>query len=180
MSSTRVNKEQVIEELRGLFEEAEALLLTNPIGLDVNTINGFRSKCRAEGIHFRVVKNKLAGLALKGTDKEGLIDLLKGPTAVAFKQGDPVTPAKLVLDFAKDNEKFVIKGGILSGKVLDQAGVESLSKMKTIPELRASFLSVLKAPQTEFVGINNTMVTQILGLLNARKDDLDKGDEAAA
>lgn len=170
----RTEKEQVISELQSLFGQVESVVLTNPIGLDVNTINELRSKCRAEGVEFRVVKNTLARRALKDTDMAALSDSFAGPTAIALKVGDPVTPAKILTGFAKDHDKFQIKAGYLSGRVLDEAGVESLSKMKSLPEMRAELLSIFNAPQRSFVGVCNTMVTQVLGLLKARADKMEE------
>ena len=170
----RTQKEQAISDLREIFNGVEAIVLTNPIGLDVNTINQLRAKCRAEGVEFRVVKNTLARLALKGTEKEVLTDSFSGPIAIALKEGDPVTPAKIITEFAKTNKVFEIKAGYLSGRVLDAAGVESLSKMKTLPEQRGEFLSLLKAPQRGFVGVCNTMVTQVLGLIKARAEKMEE------
>lgn len=170
----RTEKEQVISELQELFSQVESVVLTNPIGLDVNTINELRSKCRAEGVEFRVVKNTLARRALKDTDMAPLSGSFAGPTAIALKVGDPVTPAKLLTDFAKSHDKFKIKAGYLSGRVLDEAGVESLSEMKSLPEMRAELLSLFNAPQRGFVGVCSTMVTQVLGVIKARAEKLEE------
>jgi large subunit ribosomal protein L10 len=174
----RTEKQQAIEELKTLFSSAEAIILTNPVGIDVNSINAIRKQCRNEGVQFKLVKNTLAQRALLDSPKAPLADLFVGPCAVMLKPGDPVTPAKLVLEFAKKNKKFEIRGGFISGSVLNLAGVEQLSKMQTLPQLRASFLSLLKAPQTGFVGVNNALVTKFLRLLQARADQLDPSKAA--
>lgn len=170
----RTQKEAAVTELQELFAGAEALLLSDTSGVEVNDINVLRSRCRAEGVTFKVVKNTLARRALKGTDNEAIAAHLVGPTAIAFKLGDPVTPAKILSKFDEDNKAFQLKGGILSGSVLDAEGVVKLSKMKGRDELRAELLSVFKAPQRDFVGITNTMVTQIVSLIAARARDLEE------
>lgn len=169
----RTDKELNIASLKELFEQSEAIILTDTSGVDVNSINILRSRFRAEGITFKVVKNTLAKRALEGSSFEALASSFVGPCAIATKPGDPVTPAKIVVEFAKDNKAFEIKCGFISGSMLNVAGVEQLSKMKGRDELRSEFLSLLKAPQTRLVGVCNTMVTQVLGLLKARAEDLE-------
>ena len=175
----RTEKQQAIDELKVFFASAEAILIANPVGIDVNTVNGIRKQCRAEGVKFKLVKNTLAQRALLGTSKEPLSTLFAGPCAVLLKPGDPVTPAKLILEFAKKNKKFEIRGGFISGSILNAGGIEQLSKMQTLPELRSSFLGVLKAPQAGFVGVNNALVTKFLRLLQARTDQLESSAKAS-
>lgn len=178
----RESKVQQVEELQALFASVEGIFLADASGVDVNAINELRSAFRKEGVTFRVVKNTLARRALEGSANEALRELFRGPTAIAVKAGDPVSPAKIALNFAKDHAKFEVKGGILGGSLLDAAGVEAVSKMKGRDELRADFLSLLKAPQTQLVGICNTMVSQFVGLVSARARKLEEegGEQAAA
>ncbi|MFA5624989.1 MAG: 50S ribosomal protein L10 [Bradymonadales bacterium] len=170
----RNDKNATLSAYKELFDGVEAVVLTDVSGVPVNTINELRSKFRAEGVTYKVVKNTIFKLAIQGTELEVLSDTISGPVAVALKKGDPVSPAKIAIEFLKTSPKFKIKGGYVSGSVLDLAGVESLAKMKDKNELRAELLSVFKAPQTQFVGVCNTMVTQILGLLSARADKLEE------
>lgn len=178
----RETKAQQVEELTELFGSAEGIILADASGVDVNTINLLRSAFRKEGVTFRVVKNTLARRALEATGKEALAPSFRGPTAIAIKPGDPVSPAKIALGFSKEHDKFKVKGGLLGTTLLDAAGVEAVSKMRGRDELRADLLSLLKAPQTQLVGICNTMVSQFVGLLSARSRKLEEGDagEAAA
>ena len=169
----KTQKTAQIEELKQLLSEVEAVILADTSGVDVNSINELRSAFRKEDVTFKVIKNTLARKAVVGTDFEEMADSFKGPTAIAVKAGDPVTPAKIAVNFAKEHPKFEIKGGYMN-QHLDVAGVEALSKMKGLEELRAELLSIFKAPQQNLVGICNTMVTQFLGLLNARADEMEK------
>ena len=168
----RNDKIAALAAYKEIFDGVEAVVLTDTAGDTVNSINEVRAKFRAEGVTYKVVKNSLFKIAIQGTDLEPLANTIHGPIAVALKKGDPVSPAKIAIEFAKLNPKFEIKGGFVGGSILDAAGVENLAKMKGKDELRAELLSIFKAPQTQFVGIANTMVTQILGVLNARADKL--------
>jgi large subunit ribosomal protein L10 len=149
----RVEKSAVIEQYKKLFDGIESVVVVDTSGVDVNTINDVRSKFRAEGVTFAVIKNTLAKHALEGTPLEPLIALLKGPVAVALKKDDLVSAAKIAVAFAKDNQKFEIKGGFGFGKVLDVKGVDDLSKTKGRNELLAEILSLFKASQTKFAAL---------------------------
>jgi large subunit ribosomal protein L10 len=126
----RVEKSAAIEQYKALFDGIESMVLVDTSGVSVNSINEVRSKFRAEGVTFVVIKNTLAAHALQGTELEPVTALFKGPIAIALKKDDPVTPAKIAAAFAKDNPKFEIRGGFAFGKVLDIKGVDDLSKTK--------------------------------------------------
>lgn len=149
----RVEKSAVIEQYKKLFDGIESVVVVDTSGVDVNTINAVRSKFRADGVTFAVIKNTLAKHALEGTALEPLTALLKGPVAVALKKDDLVSAAKIAVAFAKDNQKFEIKGGFGFGKVLDVKGVDDLSKTKGRNELLAEILSLFKASQTKFAAL---------------------------
>lgn len=149
----RVEKSAAIEQYKALFDGIESMVLVDTSGVSVNSINEVRSKFRAEGVTFVVIKNTLAAHALQGTELEPVTALFKGPIAIALKKDDPVTPAKIVAAFAKDNPKFEIRGGFAFGKVLDIKGVDDLSKTKGKKELLAEVLSLFKASQTRFAAV---------------------------
>lgn len=149
----RVEKSAAIEQYKALLDGVESLVLVDTAGVTVNSINDVRSKFRAEGVTFVVVKNALVKQALKGTELEPVAALFKGPIAVALKKDDPITPAKIAVAFAKDNPKFEIRGGFGFGKVLDVAGVDALSKTKGLKDLRSEILSIFKASQTRFAAV---------------------------
>lgn len=169
----RKQKDITLESYKEMIADVEAIVLTDTSGVSVNAINQLRSNYRAAGVTYKVVKNTIFRLAVEGTELEPMKEIIYGPIAIAVKKGDPVSPAKIAIEFAKKNPKFEIKGGFVSGSVLDAAGVETLSKMKGRDELRAELLSVLKAPQTQFVGVCNTMVTQVLGVIKAKAEKME-------
>lgn len=149
----RVEKTAAIEQYKTLFDGVESMVLVDTSGVSVNSINEVRSKFRAEGVSFVVVKNTLAVHALRGTELEPVSALFKGPIAIALKKDDPITPAKVVAAFAKDHPKFEIRGGFAFGKVLDVKGVDELSKTKGHKDLLSEVLSLFKASQTRFAAV---------------------------
>lgn len=170
----RAQKEDVVAKLRDEFGQAKSIILTSHAGIKVNEVNELRSKFRAEGVTYSVVKNTLAKRALEGTDMEVLADSFFGTTAIAYSYEDAVSPAKIASEYADKNDKFVLKGGYLDGTVLDADGVDQLAKMPTKDELRATLLRTFIAGPTNFVRLLNAVPTQMLHLLNARKKDIDE------
>ena len=176
----RASKEQLVEELKADLAEAKSLIVTSSSGLDANTVVELRSKFRSENVRYRVVKNTLVKLALKGTDMEAVADLFSGPTALAYSKEDAVTPAKVIKEFAKDNEeKFIILGGYLDGAAIDAAGVNALADMPSKDELRAQLLGLFQAVPSKFLSVLVAAPKDFLGVLKA-KADKDEGGAAAA
>jgi large subunit ribosomal protein L10 len=169
----RAEKEQVVETLRSELEQAKSLILASHAGMDVNTVNELRSKFRAQGVQYKVVKNTLMKLAIRGSDYEVIADQFVGPTAVAFSFEDPIAPAKIIKAFAKDHKAFEVRGGYLDGQLLDQAGVEQLAEMPGKDELRAKVLMLMQGVPTKFVRTLNAAPQQFVMVLTARKQDLE-------
>jgi large subunit ribosomal protein L10 len=145
-------KEQVIDDLKAKLSKATVVVVAHNLGLSVADSSELRRRMRASGASFRVAKNTLARRAVADTPYSGLAAMLKGPTALAFSQ-DPVAAAKVAVDFAKKNEKFVILGGSLGATALSAAGVEQLSKLPSIEELRGKIVGLIVAPATRIAGV---------------------------
>ena len=170
----RTQKEQQVEELRAGLAEAKSVVVASHMGIEVNTVNELRSEFRKNGVRYHVVKNTLAKLAIAGTEMEPLGELLSGPTALAYSSEEAPAPAKVVKKFAKENDKFVVKGGFLPGSgLLDAKGVEALSEMLTKDELQAKLLGVFKAVPTKLVSTFAAAPIKFVNVLNARKQDLE-------
>lgn len=148
----RQQKQAVVSELNETFAASGTMVVTHYKGLTVAEISALRKEARKKGVTFRVTKNSLAKLALKDTPFVGLADLMTGPVAIAYAE-DVVAPAKAVVEFAKNNEKLVVIGGGMGEKVLDPKGVEELSKMPSLDELRARIVGMLNTPATRIAGI---------------------------
>lgn len=169
----RDDKVQAVEELKETLVQAPSVVLAATTGIPVNTVNELRSELRAKGITYKVVKNTLAKRAIAGTDMEALDDQFRGPTAVVFHPEEPGLAAKVLLDFQKKNEKFQLKAGYADGQVLDDAGLEMLSKLPGKDDLRAKVIGLMTAVPTKVVRVFTAAQRDIVGLLNARRDDID-------
>tara|TARA_B100001778_G_C18599614_1_gene636552 strand:- start:2817 stop:3329 length:513 start_codon:yes stop_codon:yes gene_type:complete len=164
-----VNKSQKTEavaQLNQTFEENEIVVVCQYKGLTVAEISDFRSKLRAEGANFKVTKNRLARLALKGTRYEGLDEHFTGPTGIAISK-DPVAAAKIAQNYSKGNDKLVIIAGALGEKMLDASGVEQLSKLPSLDELRSKLVGLLQAPASKMVGVLQAPAGQIARVVGA-------------
>jgi large subunit ribosomal protein L10 len=166
MGMNRAEKQTEIEELNGVFSNNEIVVVTHYTGLTVAEVTQLRSRLRAGGARFKVTKNSLAKLALKGTKFEGLTDLFTGPTGIATSQ-DPVAAAKVAYEFAKENSKLVILGGALGAQILDAKGVEALAKLPSLDEVRSKLVGLLVAPATKLVGLLQAPARDLVGVTKA-------------
>ena len=162
----RSEKEALVSSLNATFQEAGLVVITRNHGLTVAQANALRVKMRAAGAGYKVTKNRLVKLALKGTSFEGLSDQFTGPSAIASSV-DPVAAAKATVEFAEKNEKLEIVGGGLGGQVLDANGVKALAKLPSLDELRSKFLGLLQAPATKVVGVVQAPGSLVARVLNA-------------
>ncbi len=156
----RTEKEAHVAAMHEAFARSQLLVITHQTGMTVAESTDLRRKFIAVGARFRVTKNKLARLALEGTGFEYLSDMFTGPTAVAMG-ADPVAAAKVVVSYAKGNEKLRIVGGGLGGQMLDAEAVTALTKLPSIEELRAKLLGVLNAPASQLVGVLDAPAGQL-------------------
>lgn len=148
----RAEKQAEIQELNERFANDEIVVVAHYSGLTVAQMTEFRSELRKEDASFKVTKNTLAKIALKGTQFEGIADMLSGPTGVATSK-DPFAAARVAYNYAKKNDKLVIIGGAMGGKILDAKGVETLAKLPTLNELRSKLVGLLQAPARNLVGV---------------------------
>lgn len=162
----RTQKTETVEALNATMQDSGVVVVCHYKGLTVKQITDFRSKLRDLGGQFKVTKNRLAQLAVKDTDYEGLGDLFTGPTGIATSS-DPVAAAKIAYEFAKDNDKLVIVGGGLGAKVLDKAGVEALAKLPSLDELRSKLVGLIQAPATKIARVVQAPAQQMVGVTKA-------------
>lgn len=162
----RSRKEALVAELRETFENANLVVLTHQAGLTVSEVSDLRQQMREVGAGFKVTKNRLAKLALKGTKFEQLEDQFSGPTAVAFSS-DPIAAAKVSVEFANKNDKLTIVGGGLDDKILDTASVVALAKLPSLDALRAQLIGLLQAPARNLVGVVQAPAGQLARVFSA-------------
>ena len=162
----RAQKQESIEALKGVFAESGAVVVTHYLGLTVAEMTDLRGKLREQGAQLQVVKNTLAQKALQGTAGEAGDALFKGPVAIAFAP-DPVSAAKVATQYAKDNDKFTVVGGLMGQQVLDKAAVTSLASLPSLDQLRGKIIGLLQAPATKVAGVLQAPAGQLARVMGA-------------
>jgi large subunit ribosomal protein L10 len=163
-------KQRIAEDLRDRFSKSAIIVLTDYKGLDVAAINDLRRKLRAESVEYQVVKNTLLVRAAEDTDVALIEDFFKGPSAIALSYDDPIAPAKVLTQFAKDNEKLEVKVGLLNGKVLDAGAIKALAGLPSREVLLGQILSAFNEVPTSFVRTIAEIPRSLLNVLTAIKD----------
>lgn len=163
----RVEKQQLIETTNAKLAKAGIALVVHNNGLTVAQMSELRRDIRQAGAEFKVTKNRLAKLATKDTAYEGIMDLLKGPTAIATSQ-DPVAVSKSLVEFAKKNEKLVIVGGAYGAQKLDVKAIENLAKLPSLNELRAKIVGILQTPATRLACVLQAPGGQVARVIAAK------------
>lgn len=163
----RSQKEELVAEMNGVFQEAAVVVVAEYSGLSVKEMTELRVKMHAAGATFKVTKNRLARLALDGTDYNSLVGLLKGPVGIAYSD-DPVSAPKIASEFAKGNDKFILIGGAMGVTELDVDGVKSLASLPSLDELRGKLVGLIQAPATKIAGVVQAPAGQLARVLAAK------------
>jgi len=171
----RTEKREFVTELNQALTATSMVVVARNAGMTVAEVTDLRRKMRASGSTYKVAKNRLTNLALAGTPFGGIESMLKGPTALAWST-DPVAVAKVAVEFAKTNEKFVVIGGALGSQTLNADGVKALSEMPSLETLRAGLLGLLVSPATKVAGVLQAPAGQLARVFGAYA----KKDEAQA
>ncbi|MEE4154530.1 MAG: 50S ribosomal protein L10 [Erythrobacter sp.] len=168
----RSQKADAVAQLNDIFKQVGVVVVTRNLGMSVDQSTQLRGKMREAGASYKVAKNRLAKLAAKDTDYEGLSDFLTGPTALAWSE-DPVAAAKAAVDFAKSNDKLEIVGGSMGTTVLDEAGIKALASMPSLDELRGTIVGLINAPATKIAQVVNApaaKLARVFGAYAAKED----------
>ncbi|MEZ4387897.1 MAG: 50S ribosomal protein L10 [Candidatus Krumholzibacteriia bacterium] len=163
----RPEKVAEVQAITDRFKAAQSLVMADYTGLTVHQMTDFRARCRAQNIDCRVVKNRLAMRAADAADLGFLKDYLKGPTALVFGPQSQVDPAKLVTEFAKDNQRLQVKGGLVDGQYLNPDQVVALSKVPSKDELIAKMMASINSPATGLVGTVNGVAAALARAIDA-------------
>ena len=169
MALTRAQKENVVEEVSANVAKAEAVIFAEYRGLNVDSMTTLRKQARESGVYLRVLKNSLAKLAVKDTPYADLSDKLSGPLMYGMSE-DPVACAKVLNNFAKENDKLIIKGGAMLTGEMDQAAIKALASLPSREELLAKLLGTMQAPVTKFVRTLNEVLTGFVRTVAAVRD----------
>jgi large subunit ribosomal protein L10 len=173
-SVNRQEKAELIETLQTTLNASTTVVVTHQVGMTVAESSDLRAKMREAGAGFKVTKNRIAKLALKGTRYEELEGMFTGPTAIGTSD-DPVAAAKALVDFAKANDKLTVIGGSMDGKILDKAGVEALAKMPSLDELRGRLVGLIQAPAAKIARVTQAPAGKVARVIKARSDQLQQG-----
>ncbi len=167
----RAQKQASIENVHATLKGAEIALIVHNKGLTVAEMSDLRRKMRDAGAHFKISKNRLVKIAAKDTKFDAISDMFKGPSAIATSS-DPVSVAKGIVDFAKQNEKLVIVGGAYGDQRLDVSAIEALAKLPSLNELRAKIVGLLVAPATRIACVLQAPGGQVARVIaaNASKE----------
>ncbi len=166
MALNREAKAVVIDEVSAELAQAQSVILAEYRGLDVANITDLRKKARQSGVYLRVMKNTLVRRAVAGTPFEALADRMVGPLIYGISK-DPVVAAKVMNDFAKTNELFVIKAGAMPNYLMDAAGVKALASMPSRDELLATLVGTMQAPIVKFVRTLNEVPASFVRVVDA-------------
>lgn len=170
----KAEKAVVVEDLNKVFADSGSVVVAHYTGMTVAEMSDLRARMRKAGASFRVAKNRLAMRALQGTAVESIAHLFKGPTGIAFSK-DPVAASKVVVAYAKDNEKLIILGGTVGTTALDAKGVKALAELPSLDQLRAKIAGLLVAPATKLAGLMQAPGAQLARVVAAYS----KKEEAA-
>ena len=163
-------KKKIVEDLHERLTKSKVVIVTDYKGLNVEAMTELRRKLREEKIDYRVVKNTLLMRAAKETGVELIQDHLKGPSAIALSFDDPVAPAKVLMEFAKKNEKLEIKAGVMEDRALDLASIKALAALPSREALLGQLLSAMVGVPTGLVRVLNGIPQKLMYTLQAIKD----------
>ena len=173
---TRLQKSEQVEALKQKVANASSLVAIDYRGMTVDNANALRAKLRAAGgkqIEYRVAKNTLLKIATRGTPHEPLAKHLEGPTAVAIAFDEPSAMAKVLIAYAKENEKFRIKGGVFDGELVDLATIGMIAALPSKQELRGMLAGTLQSPLRNLAGTLQSLLGNLRNALEQRQQKLE-------
>jgi large subunit ribosomal protein L10 len=165
----RAEKKELVATLNAVFKAANVVVVAHYSGLTVVQMQTLRRQMKQAGAAVRVAKNRLAKIALDGTDAATIAPLLKGPTLIAYS-GDPVAAPKAAVDFAKTNQRFVILGGAMGKTTLNVDGVKALAALPSLDELRARLVGLIQAPATKIAQVVSAPASKLARVVQAYAD----------
>ena len=163
----RNEKTDLVNNLHDTFDNAASVVIVHCIGLTVEESTSLRTKMRNENCNFKVTKNRIARIALKDTKYQHMDSMFKGPTAIG-SSNDPVMAAKILVDYAKENEKLVIIGGGLEDKALSKIDVEALAKLPSLNDLRGKLVGLLQAPASKILRLSVEPASKVLRTISQK------------
>ena len=173
----RAAKAELVSTLGEVFKSTKVVVVAHNSGLTVAQMQTLRRQMKQAGASVKVAKNRLAKIALEGSDVASIAPLLKGPAVIAFS-GDPIAAPKVAVDFAKTNERFIILGGAMGTTALDLNGVRALAALPSLDELRARIVGLIQAPATKIAQVVTAPASKVARVVQAYASK--SGEGAAA
>ena len=170
MSLSLEKKKAIVSEVAGVAETAPSLIAAEYAGLTVAEMTELRKRAREAGIFLKVIRNTLARRAFENTGFECMNDNLVGPLLLAFSNEEPGSAARVIRDFAKENDKLVVKLVALDGKLLDAAEIEILANLPSIDQAKSMLLGVLQAPLSKLLRVFSEPEAKLARVLAGRRD----------
>jgi len=172
----RAAKSELVASLGQVFKSTQVVVVAHYSGLTVSQMQTLRRQMKQAGASVKVAKNRLAKIALEGSEVASIAPLLKGPALIAFS-GDPVAAPKVAVDFARAHERFVILGGAMGKTALDTNGVRALAALPSLDELRAKLIGLIQAPATKIAQVVTAPAAKVARVVQAYAS---KSEDAAA
>lgn len=168
----KFNKKKVVSSMNDVFTSSTTVVVAHYKGLTVSEVTSLRRRMRTLGASFKVTKNSLVKLSLADTQFEPLSSLFTGPTAIAFSD-DPVSAAKGMVEFSKENDKLIILGGMINAQIMNQTQVQSLATLPSIDELRSKIIGIINTPATRIASVVQApagKLARVFGAYASKKD----------
>jgi large subunit ribosomal protein L10 len=162
----KAGKAEALETYKGVFAASGVIVVTQYSGLTVRELTDLRVKLKSQGAGLKVIKNRLAKIALDGRGGDGAANMFVGPVAIAYS-ADPVAATKVVAEYAKGNDKLVLVGALMGEQVLDQNGVKALATLPSLDQLRGTIIGLLQAPATKIAGVLQAPAGQLARVFGA-------------
>ena len=179
---TIAQKKEAVVELRDKFARAKGIFVADYSGLDVEAVNQLRRKLRTEGegdFEYRVHKNTLMRRAAEGSEVEPIVEYFVGPTALAVSYGDPAGLAKALVSYAKENQAFELRGGLLDGRPIDTGEVETLATLPSLDQIRAKLVGLIQAPAQKIAMVLCAPAGQLARVIEARRAAMEESGDGA-
>ncbi|MEE9380928.1 MAG: 50S ribosomal protein L10 [Hyphomonadaceae bacterium] len=162
----KAGKTEALNVLKGIFADSGIVVVAHYSGLTVSEMTELRGKLREQGGQLKVIKNRLAKIALDGKGGDDASDMFSGPVVIAYSP-DAVGAPKAAADFAKENDKLILIGGLMDDQVLDASGIQALAKLPSLDQLRGKIVGLIQAPATKVVGVVQAPAGQLARVVSA-------------
>lgn len=179
LAISRARKKELVAQYVDLFQNSQAVFLGEYTGMSVKQVEVLRNEVRDANGSFHIAKNTLLRVAMEEAGVPVPTDMLTGQTAIGFATGEAPTVAKVIVEYAKKEEQFIIRGGLMDNAIISDGQIKDLASMPSLDELRGSIVGVISAPARNIAGLMMNSVRQVVNVLDAYSKEEDGAAEAA-